>query len=99
VPVGEVVTRKPGSAQSMAHVKNPPGHLYCMSELHKIATRWATPPRSRRGSILSRPAERGAPAAVPLASPPGPGLGGNGPMRGIRQCSVFKQGTLQDIQY
>ena len=67
----------------MAHVTNPPGHLCCMSELHKIATRRATPSRSRRGSTLNPPAERGAPAAEPS----GPGLGGNESMRGIRKCS------------
>ena len=67
----------------MAHVTNPPGHLCCMSELHKIATRRATPSRSRRGSTLNPPAERGAPAAEPS----GPGLGGNESMRGIRKSS------------
>jgi hypothetical protein len=72
-----VVTRQPGSAPSMAHATNLPGHLCCMSELHKIATRRATPSRSRRGSILN-------PAA---AEPSVPGLGGNRSMRGIRKCS------------
>ena len=36
-----------------------------MFELHKIATRRATPPRSGRGSTLNPPVERGAPAAEP----------------------------------